>query len=346
MLRMVACVLLLLLVLAPSVRAEDAAEDASPEVAIPHGDFLTALGALEDGVAYFVARPADAGLYGKHDETWKRYAKPRAKRMRSRVTLLRKPKLWILTEGDAPKAIALDEGSWSALVKGLTSLYAELGTMRARYAEQRVTSSKAERAWLRRYPRPEPIGRVPSRDALEDADRAILEYRLAGEVVPYRLISLRARLAEAVAREEEEARERKRREYERRKYAAFAEIERHVTATNGALAGDVDRLRGQQQAVQDLVAAAQASEEARLKKLVADAPKTGNHLKDTATWFQAMAEGRHAAQTFRDKRSARWGSLVRQKWMTFRPKLLAAIKKAHKADAGAKAQQAAAGDGE
>ena len=331
---------LVALLLCPCALAEDAAP-----IEIPHGDFLEALGALESGVGHFIVRPGDPGLYDKHDETWKRYAKPRAKRMRSRVTQLRKEKLWAMDEGEPPRAIGLGEKHWSALVKGLASLYAELGTMRARYGEQRVSASKAERAWLRRYPRPDPIERVPSRDALEEADRLILEYRLAGEIVPHRLISLRARLSTAVAREEEAARKRKRAEYEKRKYAAFAEIGRQVAATNGALAGDVDRLLAQQKAVRDLVAAAQQVEEERLKALLAKTPKAGDYLTKADTWLKEMGEGRRKAQAFRDKRSARWGSLVRQDWMTLRTKLLSAIAKAKKADAEAKALKREETDG-
>lgn len=338
MLRPAVLVLTLVFLTAPWLRAEE--EPAAPTPDIPHGDFLAALGALQDGVAHFVPGPQQPGLYDKHEETWKRYAKPRARRMAGRVKILRKPTLWVTAgEGD-PRAVALAEGSWSALAKGLGSLYTELGTMRTRYAEQRVTASKARRSWLRRFPRPDPIGRVPSRDALEELDRTILEYRLAGEVVPYRLISARARVAELVAKEEALERERKRREYDKRKHEAFSAIDVRVAETNGALRGDVDLLEAQQHAVQELVAAAQRIEETRLRDLVAKAPTAGDHLAKADVWFAKMTEGREAARTFRDKRSARWGSLVRQGWMAWRAKILAAVKKAEKA--AAEAEQAAA----
>ncbi len=320
------------LLLAAPLRAED--EPAHP---IPHGDFLEALEALNDGVAHFVPAPMDPGLYDKHQETWKRYAKPRAKRMLGRIKLLRKPKLWGIGKGEAGPARALDPDAWSAFVKPLASLYTELGTARSRYAEQRVNERAARKAWLRRFPGPEPIERVPSRDALEELDRTILSYRLAGEVVPYRLISARNRVADQVHREEEAARARKRAEYEARKHQAWAAIDVRVAETNGALRGDVDMFAAQQRAVRELVEAAQAIEEARLKTLYDEAPKESGHLAKADTWFKEMRDGRRKALAFDDKRSSKWGSLVRQGWMTHRSKLLSAIKKAKKADAEAKA---------
>lgn len=328
--RVVILVLAACVVFAIPLHAED--EPAHP---IPHGDFLEALRALDDGVGHFSPPPVDPGLYDKHRETWKRYAKPRARRMRSRIEQLRKGKLWGVPQGEDGPAVALAEDSWSALAKGLTSLYAELGTMRSRYGEQRVNERTARKAWLRRHPRPDPIERVPSRDALEELDRTILDYRLAGEVVPYRLISARNRVAAQVHREEEAARARKRAEYEKRKRAAFAAIDARVAETNGALRSDVDRLAAQQRAIREIVAAAQAIEEARLKALVAETPKVGAHLAKAEAWFAEMAAGRTKALAFDDKRSSRWGSLVRQGWMTHRTKLLAAIGKAREADAEA-----------
>ncbi|MDF1700849.1 MAG: hypothetical protein P1V36_06795, partial [Planctomycetota bacterium] len=53
--------------------------------------------------------------------------------------------------------------------------------------------------------------------------------------------------------------------------------------------------------------------------------------------FPQMEAGRLAGLAFDDKRSSRWGSLVRQKWMTHRTKVLSAVKRAVKADAEAKA---------
>ena len=333
MLRAVLLAVFLAFLTAPALRAED--EPASPVATIPHGDFLAALEALQEGVGRFVPAPPEPGLYDKHEETWKRYAKPRARRMAGRVTILRKQRLWVIAESPEAPAVALAEHAWSALVKGLGSLYTELGTMRARYREQRVSASQARRAWLRRFPRPEPIGRVPSRDALDELNRTILGYRLAGEVVPYRLISAHNRVSDQVAREEEAAREQKRREYESHKHEAYALIDVQVAETNAALRGDVEWLDAQQRAVRELVAAAQAIEEARLRDLVAKAPKEGDHLADADVWFAKMDAGRRAALTFRDPRSARWGSLVRQGWMAWRAKVLSAVDKAVKAAAQA-----------
>ncbi|MDF1700848.1 MAG: hypothetical protein P1V36_06790, partial [Planctomycetota bacterium] len=252
-----------------------AAAQAEDAPVVPHGDFLEALDALDAGVGHFVPGPLDPGLYDKHEETWKRYAKPRAKRMRGRIKILRKPKLWGVSEDAPGPAVALAEGSWSALAKGMTALFAELGTMRSRYAEQRVDNRKARKAWLRRFPGPEPIGRVEGEDALDDIERTILDYRLAGEVVPYRLLSARNRLADLVARQQAIARAKKRAEYEQRKHAAWAAIDDRVAVTRGALRADVDQLAAQQRAIQTLVAAAQAIEEVRLKAVVAQTPTEG-----------------------------------------------------------------------
>lgn len=335
--RILAAVVLFLLVPCALARAED-----EPPV-VPHGDFRAALDALADGLGAFERPPADPGLYETHEETWKRYAKPRIKRMLSRLDRVDAPKHWEV-EADAP-ALRVPDELWSPLVRQLASLYTELGSMRSRYAKVRLTARTAQRAWLRRFPGPEPIGRVPSRDALEDLDATILRYHARGEAVPLRLLSARNSVAAAVAREEAAERARKRAEYEHRKRQAFDAIDVEVAATHGALRADVDAIAAQQRAVRELVAAGQRIEETRLKALVEATPNTGGHLDDASKWLAEMAAGRIEARGFDDDRSARWGSLVRQQWMVRRTKLLAAVAKAVKAAEEAKEAGGGAGGG-
>ena len=332
MTRTPACLLVLVLVLvllaapAPWARAED---PPTPPVdpLVPAGDFRAAVDLLQQGIEAYRQPPEDAGLYDRRLDAWKGVIKPRVGRMVMRLKQLQADSLWIRTGAEGP-AIAVAPDGWSPLVRGAASLFTELGTIVARYRDVRLDPKHARDLWIHRNPKPDPIEPTPTEPALAELNGLIARYIRLGHPVPAHLLRERAEYASIVAAEQAAAREQKRREYELRKEQAYQAIESRVRETRGLLERDSTVFEEQMHDLQALLAGAQELEERQLRQQVEAAQAGGAKVEDAAPLLAALAAGRLEGTSFRDPRSARYGSVLRQKWMTPRSKLLKAIDRA------------------
>jgi len=220
----VACLVALaaLLLLPPlAVRAE---EEVAPKGVVDVGWHLDP---LEAGLRELGSAPRDGGVENALLVAWRDNLKRRVGRMQRRAKDLKKKSYWVKDE-EEDVIRGLEPGKWSPFVRGLASLHTELGTCAEGYGKVRASPERAMRRWTKAHPGPRPIGIVPSRAALEEIRRAILDLQLQNLVVPPHLWSAKRRLERAVWEEEEQAREERRREYEAAKQAARAAIEQDV----------------------------------------------------------------------------------------------------------------------
>jgi NADH dehydrogenase/NADH:ubiquinone oxidoreductase subunit G len=217
-------------------------------------------------------------------------------------------------------------------VRAVAALYAELGTIVARYDDVKVDGDHAWAVWLHRNPRPDPIGPTASEPALAEITALIARAIRQGYEVPARYYTERNRLAALVAEEQRIAREQKRAEYEARKHDAREAIAAQVANTKSLLAADMAVMSGQQRRLQGILAAAQSLEEGAMKKQIAALAAEGKPVEDADALLAKLAKGRSQGLAFRDARSSRFGNLVRQGWMVPRGKLLEAIDRAARPD--------------
>jgi hypothetical protein len=312
---------------APNAKLQPEPKPKPEGATVPEGDFRLALGRVQGAVAELKRKPSEAGLYGRREEVWHRYARPRASRLAGQLQRLARASLWVRAKPDGP-AVALDPEAWGPLVRGVSSVFASLSTIEGHYRKVRVDGRSARATWLQRHPGPEPIGPTASEPDLAAINAVIRRYVVQGNPVPATVLAERDRLAAVVAEEQRLAREQKRREYEQRREQAYHAIEAHVLRTRTLLRDDVKGMGDQLGRLRALVAAAQEIEERRLQGLVARARAAGGTVPDAEELLAALAEGRAAALAFDDERGSRYGSLLRQKWLVPRGKLLKALEHA------------------
>jgi len=271
--------------------------------------------------------PFDAGHDGALRTAWRDLLRRRIGNMRRRVKDLADEKDWVV-EAASRTVRGLEPGKWTSFVRTLATLHTELGTCADGYRGTRVDGRRSERAWLRRYPGPEPIGIVPSAAALAEVDRAIRALQIQGLDVPYSLWQARERLRLAVLEEERLAREEKRREYDERKAAAFDAIRRDVDDTRNRLAGEAETFARGQRSLRALMATAQRIEEDRLQAMLDVLPDDAERDARADELLKSMRAGREKALDFDGKPLSRYGSLVEKGWMVPRAALLRLIEAA------------------
>ena len=315
-----------LLLLAPSAQADD--ERVPVPVPADRMDVRGVLGPIQ----------AELERRRKSRGTWQdpffyasgRQETRRMDRMIRRLKDVSKDKRWQTESGQRyPKG--LDPDDWSFFVRQCAALHTEIDVVARDYRDLEVTPDAELKAWRRRFPGPEPIGRVPSEDALEDVELSIAQIRARGEVVPFHLLEAQRRLTAQVAEEQERAREEARRVYEKKKQEATAEILRRTAIRRGSLERLNALLADWLVKVRDLVARAQELEEQRLKGLVAGTEKDAPVREEAKTLLDQMARNREKARTFSGKHLPRYGTALQQGWLRVRTKLLKALDKAAKA---------------
>lgn len=281
---------------------------------------------LQDALADQVASPSDVGHEGALRTAWRDAFRRRIASMRRRVEDLGDKGDWV-TDEPSQTVRGLDPGKWKAFVRTLATLHTELGTCAKSYRETKVDGAAARRRWLRRYPRPDPIGEVASAPALREVQRAILALVVQGLEVPYSLRQARDRLQRAVWAEEEIARAEKQREYDERRYAAFTAIQADVDATRGRLEEVAQALADGQASLRDLLATAQRVEEDRLREMVRARVQDEEQAAHAEELLTKMRDGRIQAFGFGDRRLSRYGATIEQKWMVPRAALLKLLEK-------------------
>jgi len=305
----------------------------APDAGVPTSGFLPILERLRATLEHAGARPSDDGFAGLHFATWKLYQKPRTGRMRGRLDTMAQPGRWTVdAEGHA---IAVAPSGWSPMVRSVAALFSEIGTIQRGYAKVKVSPDRAIRTWIRRHPRPDPIGRVPSEDALDRIQSDIRILDLRGYFAPASWTTERDRLVRLVAAEQAAARERNRLAYLALKRATIEGLTQSAGQTRLALHRDDAALDGVMDDLRGLIAILQALEQRRLEALVAQAPGDDAWREKAAALLAKVEKGRIAGLAFKDRRPSRYGGLLRQKWLLPHDNVLSAIKKAVRAAASA-----------
>jgi len=312
----------------PKAKAKAEAGTKGPKV--PAGGYLPTLRRLGVDLERAGARPTD-GFGGLRFAAWKLYQKPRTGRMRRRLETMAQAGRWTMDGKD--RAVAVAATGWSPMVRSVSAFFSEIGTIQAGYAKVKVSPDRAIRSWIRRHPRPEPVGRVPSEDALDRINGDIRLAIVRGYVVPTSWYVERDRLLRIVAAERAAARERNRLAYVALRRETIEGLTRRAEQTRRALRDDGAALDGVMKALRALIADLQTLEQRRLEARVAEAPGDEAWRKKAAQLLKRVERGRRAGGAFSDPRPSRYGSLLRQQWLLPRDKLLAWIKKAERAAA-------------
>jgi hypothetical protein len=258
----------------------------------------------------------DHGLY----DAWAAILRPRAARIRARVSRLMEPGRWQLDPGDGRAAHVKPE-VWGSTIAELGSLYVELGGALQQYQQAKVTITQV---------RPDntqapPTGPVPGEVALGTFEAELLARARAGEVVlPDEVAAywhLLGRVQAALALREEQLRT-----YLQRQAEVQGELENLVSSIQSGLLERQQSLSLQMLTVRALTAALQAREEQRLADHVGALP-AGDDRKAADALLESLRGSRLAAEEHAQPPVSEYGVVLRR-WLKAQQDLSVLLRKA------------------
>ncbi len=294
-----------------------AGEPAPPEAP----DLLVFLATLEAQVAALgrppPRTPTDHGLY----DAWKAILEPRAGRMAGRLRRLSEKPRWV--RGPDGRVQHLQPASWDAAVRELAGLYTELDGALQQYRTVRITLT-----------RPTSFGNVGPEPGPPDPtapDRALERLESSAATLATKAASGQVIWAEEVVqywnllRTAEIEVERYARDLERweRLLQQVSDLQARVAY---GLSFQRRTLSLHKFALRAVTAALQAAEEDRLRGEAARLLPPGSPAAEQAAQLlEGLRGARNAAEAHGSGSAAQWGSLLRQRWLGPRARLVALL---------------------
>lgn len=280
-------------------------------------DLLAFLGTLQSQIEQLGVPPpktaTDHGLY----DAWQAILGPRAGRMAGRMRRLAEKVRWSF--GPTGAAVHLEPGSWEMAVRELAGLYTELDGAFQQYGSVRINLTRP--AGFGPVPPeatpPDPSAPDRALDRLESAEASLALRAAAGQVIWAEEVVQVWGLARAAELEVQ----RYARDLERwqRQVQALADLQARVAY---GISFQRRSLSLQKFALRALTAALQAAEEDRLRALALRLPPEGPAAATAQALLEQLRTARNAAESHRGSSAADWGSVLRQRWLGPRTRLL------------------------
>ncbi len=292
-------------------------------------DLRDALGRMHEEIGTHAKEPDFKGIEGRLVKTWKTYVKGRVPGIQRAFRGLMEERRFRI-DGRDGFMIGLKPGAWNGMVAQLTKAYSSLASARAGYDKLNVSPDSSIRRWERANRAPRLTGRTPSEIRASSLLAQIRHYRARRVHVPPYLIIQHDRYVERAALERlrlEEAYA----EWVRAQEGAIQRIQEHARETQAAAELQQQRFTLHMQNLQAIAAALMEIDEGdlmhRLQALGPDAPlqPAGTEL------LKKLASGRRQIVNYDTSKSSRWSSLLRQKWLVPRNKLVGLLARAERA---------------
>ena len=291
-------------------------------------DFMPRVLDFVDRMKAYREPPLEEGPGRVLYKAWAADLKTRSKRLESKSKELTRDSWWVMDETTGA-ATAIQPKHWGAIVRKFGALYTQLGGGLKNYGKVRVSPDHELRLWDKRNPEPRTTGLTPAGHTLLRLRERVRWLRAQGLPIPRHLIREIDRYIILQSEEIELRREAHRRWVDERD-RAHKEIRARYAETRVLIEHQREQLAEEMQVLRELMADLQEVEENRLRVLVLVHPEDDPVQASAKKYFKTMVQGRKAAERFDDSRTARYGSLLNQKWTAPRKHLLTAIKKAEK----------------
>lgn len=318
------CTVLLFLALSAGVLQADDGAPADEPI-----DLRAALGRMHEEIGTHAKEPEFKGIEGRLVKTWKTYVKSRVAGIQRAFRGLMEERRFHIDDADG-FLIGLKPDAWNGMVGQLTKAYSSLASARAGYDKLNVSPESSIRRWERANRAPRLTGRTPSEARAASLLAQIRHYQARRVHVPPYLIIQHDRYLELAALERlrlEQAYE----EWVRAQEGAIQRIQEHAHETQAAAELQQQRFTLHMQNLQAITAALMEIDEGhlmhRLQALGPDAPvqSQGTEL------IKKLAGGRRQVANYDTSKSSRWSSLLRQKWLVPRNKLVGLLGRAERA---------------
>ena len=320
------CITLAVLLLATGVlRAEEVAVEDGPI------DLRSALGRMHEEIGTLANEPDFKGIEGRLVKTWKTYVRPRVPGIQRAFRGLMSERRFRIDEKTG-FLLGLKPKAWSGMVAQLTKAYSSLASARAGYDKLNVSADSSIRRWQRANRAPRLNVRTPYEARAAHVLSQIRYYRARRVRVPPHLILQHDRYLELAALERlrlEEAYA----EWERAQEGALQRIQEHARETQAAAKLQQQRFTLHMQNLQAITSAFMEIDEGDLlHRLEALGPDAAVREQGTKL-MKALASGRRQVAGYDTSKSTRWSSLLRQKWLVPRNKLVGLLDRAERAAA-------------
>lgn len=298
-------------------------------------DLLAFLGTLERQIARLRVPPNKTATDHALFDWWNTILSPRVGQMAGRIKKISEKHRWQVTPQG--RAQHLDPAHWDTVVREVASLYTALDGALQQYRDARVKYSRPTTLGVndKEAGPPDPDAQARALSNLENSESILAQKVSQGQVVWYEELVWYWNLL-STAELEVQRYERDRERWERQ-VQAFEDLQARVAYGQSF---QQQTLALQMFALRAFVAALQAAEEDRLRKVVATLePATPGRIAADG-FVLDLRNARNAAEVHQNAQASTWGTLLRTKWMTPRKELLDLLEKL---DRDAQAAREAAG---